>query len=551
MDIQRARPTSASTPGPTADRARPPQPAGQQPSTRQPVSGPPLIGLLIIGLLNAFGPPSIAAADLADLPSPTHTIATDSIASDSQAPADANRPSPTARQPDLDALLAEIDALRRRHDIAATAVVLVDNERTLAVRTFGVRNRTERTPADPETRFKIGSISKAITGLALLRAEDLGLLGLDRPLTERLPDLDIPLFDNPWQAETPLTLAMLMEHTAGWHDMSRDEFDHPAKQPIPLTEALAVRPASRRSHWRPGVFSEYSNSGPGLAGFLLERAAGESFETFVERELFAPLGMTGSSFLPDPTTLENLAQGYDRDARSPIPYWHILYRPSGGLNVRPADMAPLLRLLLRRGELDGRRLFAPERIDRLETPSTTAAASAGTRIGYALGIQASQHRGHTLHSHGGDGDGYLARIAYSRTAGRGYFVVITAFDHRPLNAMRQRLSDWLIADLPPPPAPPEARLQPESLTRWTGTYQLASTRFPQPGWQDRRLTVSLRNGRLHTQPDGQTARPLIAIDPRRFRRPHETEASTTFSLLPDGSIALQGPLGNWLKPAPP
>ncbi len=445
----------------------------------------------------------------------------------------------------MERLAESLDVIRREYGIASVSVVLVERDGPTLHRSYGLADLADDRSADAETRYKVGSLSKAFTGLALLRAERRGLSILDRSVLALVPEAS---FDNPWEAERPLTVAMLMEHSAGWFDMSREEFDHPAKLPIPLTEALAVRPASRISHWPPGLFSEYSNSGPGLAGHVLERASGESFETFVAREVFAPLAMTTASFLPDPETLRHLAQGYDRDARTPIPYWHILYRPSGGLSLNPHDMAPFLRMLLDRGRIGEDVFLSPEQIARLERPTTTAAARAGLEYGYGLGIQASQHRGRTVYTHGGDGDGYLARFAYSPEAGRGYFVVITAFDHRPLNAMRQALSDWLIEPLPQPSPLPAASVSAETLRRYAGDYWLATVRFPQAGWRERSLSVRVRDGRLYTRRSGEAARELVAVGDRLFRRRHETVATTAFTVLEDGSVALQGPLGNWLKP---
>lgn len=443
-----------------------------------------------------------------------------------------------------DELAGRIDDIRRQHGVASASVVLVDRQGLLVHRTFGVVDLASGRPADAGTRYKVGSISKAFTGLALLRAEAKELLALDAPLKKGSAG---DQYQNPWESQAPLTLAMLMEHTAGWHDMSREEFDHPAKSPIPLIQALRVRPASRVSKWKPGEFSEYSNSGPGLAGHVLELAAGMPFEAFVEKELFGPLGMSSASFLPDAATLAHLAQGYDRDGRTPIPYWHILYRPSGGLNVNPRDMARFLRLLIGRGEVDGVRLFDAAQIARFERPETTAAARSGLSFGYGLGVHATQHEGHTLYTHGGDGDGYLARFAYSAEAGRGYFVVITAFNHKPLNAMRTLLADWLVAELDRPEPPAEYKLSERDLSLYTGNYRAATVRFPRPGWDRKTLKVKARNGRLYTQTEGQRPRALIAVDANRFRRAEETVATTAFTILDDGSVALQGPLGNWLK----
>src|SRR3546814_4276541 len=122
--------------------------------------------------------------------------------------------------------------------------------------------------------------------------------------------------------------------------------------------------SSRRRHTRCALVTGvqtcalpicYSNTGPGVAGYVLEQASGERFEAFAQQHIFAPLQLHSASFLRDATTRQHLAQGYDRDGRAPIPYWHIAYRPAGGLNITAADMGRLVRLLLNRGSLEDRK----------------------------------------------------------------------------------------------------------------------------------------------------------------------------------------------------
>ncbi len=112
--------------------------------------------------------------------------------------------------------------------------------------------------------------------------------------------------------------------------------------------------------------------------------------------------------------------------------------------------------------------------------------------------------------------------------------------------MRALLSDWLVADLDRPEPPTEFQLPNPALARYAGTYRAATVRFPRPGWQQKTLTVRVRDGRLYTSSEGQRPRALIAVDANRFRRAEETVATTAFTILDDGSVALQGPLGNWL-----
>lgn len=423
-------------------------------------------------------------------------------------------------------------------------MVLVDRDGTLAQASLGITDWESATPVTADHYFRIGSITKAFTGLTLLKAQARGCLQLSDPVAKHLPPGEQDQwFTNPWEDEAPLRLAHLLEHTAGWYDMSRAEFDH--NVPLPLADALAIAPSSRRSHWPPGRHDEYSNSGAGLAAFTLEQACEVDFEDFMTEQVLKPLGMHSANLSLTPQIRERLVQGYNRDHRSPIPYWHILYRPAGGMNVVPSEMAGFLRLLINRGQLDGQRIFTEAEIQRAESPRTTLAAKSGLKYGYGLGNYHSLHKGHVLHGHGGDADGYLAHFAYSLESGRGYFVVITAFDSKVLNAMREPLDDFLIKGLPTPEPPPVADLPSETLQKLTGTYHRASIRFPRPGWQQDTLQVRYRNGQLSYRRRGRW-RQLLPVNAQHFRRRGEPVATAAFIESKDG-LLFQGPMGNWLR----
>lgn len=449
---------------------------------------------------------------------------------------------------------APLEQIRVDANVAAMAVVLVERNGPVQSHVSGVRDWMGAQPVDQESIFRIGSVSKLFTGLTLLKAEEKGLLRLNQSVAEILslnaqPGAHHKLYDNPWEDKWPLRLAQLMEHTAGWYDMSGLEFDHSDPKPLSLKEALAIAPASRRSHWPPGMHSEYSNSGAGLAAYVLEQAAGEDFETLARRWLFEPLRMDSADYQLSPQVQNHLVQGYDHDGRKPIPYWHIIYRPAAGLNLVPRQMSALLQMLLARGQWRGQRLFSEAQIHRLEHPETTLAASVGLEFGYGLGIYQTQHQGHSLFVHGGDADGYLSHLAYSPSSGRAYFVVITAFNHRPLARLKEALNDWVIAAEARPAKPEVFPLSEEIRRLYVGQYRAASQRFPGARGAEW-LRVLDRNGQLFTQIGDDSPRPLIAVSQRHFRRPWETTATAAFIPLADGGMVLQGGMGNWQRTGP-
>lgn len=446
-----------------------------------------------------------------------------------------------AETPVLAELLNEIQTIHQSSGMASAYVVLVDHDKVLVNQGFGIRWWGDTRAISEQDYYRLGSISKAFAGLALLKAEEQGCF----KLTDHVQRITSnPLFSNRWESTHPTTVAMLMEHTAGWHDMSGFEFKF--NVPVNLSEALALRPRSRTAQWPPGLHYEYSNSGPGLAGWVLEETCDVDFDEYIRRAVFEPLDMYSATMNRTAEVDRYLVGGYNTNPREHIRYWNFLFRPSGAMNVRPVEMANFLRLLLNRGRHEGIQLFSPDQINRMETPTTTLAAKNGITHGYGLGIRASVKNGHVIHGHGGDADGYLTRFSYSKESGRGFFAVITQFDHQPLRQIRSLLENWLVEGLPDITPPEAVSLAGEKRESLLGTYQRASTRFAQPGWRNQALTVSLRNDKLGYQRQGRRWRELIPVDTGHFR--HRTDPVATTALLCDRQACyLQGTMGNWVK----
>jgi CubicO group peptidase (beta-lactamase class C family) len=454
-----------------------------------------------------------------------------------------------ADHPGLEDLIQAIDARRIEHDIPGAAVTLVSRTSVIWSGGLGVVDRESLQPVTLDTVFRIGSITKAFTGLGLLMLEESGRLRLDDPVTRHLPD---PPYTNPWERTHPVSVAQLLEHTSGLQDLTRAEFDHSDPAALSLDQAFAVCAVCRSVRWQPGTHSVYSNTGYGIAGKVLETVAGVRYEDFVRTRLFDPLGMRSAGFFLDPPTRAHLATGYDTDARTPIRYWHMLYRPFGGINATARDMAPFVQLLLNDGVHGGERLLSAASIRRMETPRTSLAARNGLAFGYGLGIYQSYRDGVLFYTHGGDGDGYLSRFGYSRDAEMGYFVSINAFRGRALRAMQAEIERYIARRAASRPTAPQAHVDQSVLREYTGRYRLAAWRFPETSAADlanQAMTVTLENGVLHTWVDGAGRSALIAVSANLFRRSNEPDATSAFVRGEDGRLYFQED-ENYVKEAP-
>ncbi|MCG6869100.1 MAG: beta-lactamase family protein [Gammaproteobacteria bacterium] len=453
---------------------------------------------------------------------------------------------PTGESAEMRELLIDIDVIRGRYNVPAVALTIVSADRLIKTVAMGQANRKGPVPATPDTLFRIGSITKTFTALAVLRAQDRGLLSLDTEVAKAVPDA--PLV-NPWQATRPVRLVHLLEHTAGLLDLSKTEFDH--NIPVGIGEGLRVAPEQRVVHWPPGMHASYSNAGYGLAGYVLEKASGMSWSRIMRDWLFEPLGMNAAIVTPDIPARKTLAAGYDTDGQTAIPYWHMVMPSFGAINSSPREMGALPRLFLNDGRVDGKVVVSEAAIRRMEHPMTTLAAQSGLRYGYGPGLYASTHKGFLFHGHGGDGDGYLSRFAYSRQLNRGYFVVINAFHRQALREIEDRIQDYLVEGVLPSGKPSEPQLDAAFLSPLAGHYESVTWRFPWQTGENRfeSLEVVFKDGDLYLLNDGEMRR-LVPVNPQHFRDVDEPGATMAF-VRSDGVLYFQSDDGNFRKTALP
>jgi CubicO group peptidase (beta-lactamase class C family) len=428
-----------------------------------------------------------------------------------------------AGESDVQYLVEELDRIRVHNRVAAFGLVLVDRNGITHLETRGVADRATGEPIGDDAIFRIGSITKMFTGLTALQLTTTGEFDLDEPVA---PLGLSEYYRNPWADRIPITTAQLLEHTAGFTDIAGPEWDYSDPRPLPLETTLRLYREQRVVRWQPGLHSSYSNAGAGLAGRAMEIFSGKSYESLVETLVLDPLAMKDTTLFPPG---ERLPAGYDSDGVTPIPYWHQIFRPFAALNSSLPDMGRFTVMLLNRGRLDGEQRFAAEMIDRLETPHTSLAARQGLRYGYGFGNYTWLREGILFCGHGGDADGYLSRLGYSRAAGRGYLLVITAFQGRTLRRMQVLVEDFLIRGVEPGATPPVYRLSPSETAQRVGSYRQASWRFP--GSELQVMRISETDGSLTTRIGEGGEKRLIPVTAVHYRRPHHNRA--TVFLGPD------------------
>ena len=257
-----------------------------------------------------------------------------------------------------------------RWKIAGAVVVVVKDESILFSKGYGYADvESERPMTADATLVRPGSISKLFTGIAVMQLVEQGKLDLDRDVNDYL-DFHIPTPEG----GVPVTLRRLMTHRAGFEEHIKDLFSA-NRTPEPLGHWL-MRSLPRRLFPR-GDVPAYSNYGMALAGYIVERAAGEPYADYVAEHILKPLGMARATFSqPLPDDLAPLmARSYSRYDGKPWPFFEtISASPAGALSATGIDMGRFMLALLHGGSLDGSRMLSEKGLAAMMAPQIVTPA---------------------------------------------------------------------------------------------------------------------------------------------------------------------------------
>ena len=236
-------------------------------------------------------------------------------------------------------------------DLAGAVFVVVKDGQVLTARGYGYADIAKKTPVDPyRTLFRPGSVSKLFTWTAVMQQVEAGKIDLDADVNRYL-DFKIPPYHG-----RPITMRQIMTHTAGFEEAAKNDFLGSAKDIKPIGQFLKTWTPTRI--YAPGTTPAYSNWATMLAGYVVERVSGVSFDDYVEQRIFAPLGMKYATFRqPLPASLAPyVATGYPRASEPAKPFENIQVTAAGSLSASGVDMARFMLSHLQ----GGRGLMRPD-----------------------------------------------------------------------------------------------------------------------------------------------------------------------------------------------
>jgi CubicO group peptidase (beta-lactamase class C family) len=298
-------------------------------------------------------------------------------------------------------------------DIAGAVVAVVKGGQIVTERGFGYSDVEKRAPVDPKlTLFRPGSVSKLFTWTAVMQQVEQGKIDLDADVNQYL-DFKIPAREG-----KPATMRQLMQHVAGFEEQSKGIMSDDPKSPG--FEALLKQWVPERV-FVPGTTPAYSNYGASLAGYIVQRVSGESFDDYLDKHIFAPLDMKYSTFRqPLPANLEPLMSQCYSLASEPAKKFEIIGpAPAGSLSSPGEDMAHFMIAHLQNGEYHGNRILKAETAEMMHNSPLTILPPLNRM---ELGFFETNINGREVIAHLGDSQCFHTSLHLFLKEGVGFYV---------------------------------------------------------------------------------------------------------------------------------
>jgi CubicO group peptidase (beta-lactamase class C family) len=397
--------------------------------------------------------------------------------------------------------VARMDQIVQSHVTAKQfmgAVLVARNGQVLVDKGYGYADLEWQIPDTPDTKFRLGSMTKQFTAAGILLLEERGKLNTDDLVKKYIPDAPA--------AWDKITIYNLLTHTSGIPNFTSFP-DYHSSEATPATPVqLVARFRDKPLDFQPGDNWSYSNSGYVLLGYLIEKISGQTYQNFIQENFFKPLGMNNSGYDSNSEIILHRASGYTSG-------------PAGQVNAGYIDMSipfsagalySTTHDLLRWEEaLYGGKVLSPAALKKMTTPF---------KQNYACGLIVQTVHGHTVYEHGGAIEGFntdmayypdekLTLIALSNLNGIAPSSIVTqlgAVAHGEKVVLQSERKEITVA--------------PDILARYVGVYQLA------PNID---MTITLVDGQLISQMTRQGEVPLLAESETMFF-PKDIDAEIEF-----------------------
>jgi CubicO group peptidase (beta-lactamase class C family) len=330
-------------------------------------------------------------------------------------------PTPVVRAGGLDDF---IQAKMQTAHLPGLAAAIVKNNQLIWSKGYGWAHIGNSVPATADTVFMLASVSKTVTGVAVMQLVEDGLIDLDADVNDYLPfDVRTPQFPN-----TPITTRMLLTHTAAIEDNWDVLIDLYVQgdSPIALGYFLAeyFTPGGMYYHglknfyaYEPGTQYHYCNVAVALAGYLVEVVSGNSFEDQTQQEIFDPLGMDETAWRLADLDINNIAMPYRHvggGQYQPYGYYGYPDIPDGALRTSVNQLARFLIAFINFGTYNGISILPPQSVTEMRTEQIPDILPGQGLIWYQ-----EERNGDILLGHNGGDDGVTTQMFFRLSDGVG------------------------------------------------------------------------------------------------------------------------------------
>lgn len=392
----------------------------------------------------------------------------------------------------IEKLTAAVEYEMTDKALPAVSMVLVDDQQTIWAQSFGMEDPGAGKAAGPETVYRIGSVSKLFTDIAIMQLVERGEVDLDAPIQTYLPDFKPR---NPY--DKPITLRQLMSHRAGLvREPRAGHYFHGFSGGLEKTvQSLNGSPLI----YEPETRVKYSNAGIAVVGYVLEKLKGQSFPLYLQQKVISPMGLKNSAFEDTPPIKAHLAVGemwsYD-GRRFDAPTFGLGMAPAGSMYATIGDLGTFLSVLFNGGQGQFGPILKARTLEKMWEPQFDTGGDRNYGLGFALDEQNGQRRV----GHGGAIYGFATQLFALPDARLGAAAVATADG---ANTITTRLADYAL-DLmlaaregePLPDYPMTQAVPSEIREKYEGHYRSG----------EQQLTLEVRGSDLFAKTNGIEAR---------------------------------------------
>lgn len=296
----------------------------------------------------------------------------------------------------LAAIHTEMEKAVAAKQAAGIVTLVMEKGKVVYHDAAGLADIAQDRKMEKDAVFWIASMTKSVNATAVMLLVEEGKLSLDTPASQWLPELGKVKLADGSSPEKPITLRMLLSHTAGIAFPTRK----PSDGAISLKSYVASLIKTPLA-FQPGSAYEYG-FGPTVAGRIIELVSGMKYEEFMQSRVFGPLGMRDTTFHPDEALRARIARTYkmDEDSKELVPGYNPFVtsdvtvqhmpEPAGGLFSTAADMGRFYAMIAAGGEMEGKRLVSEKAVKDMTTPVTAGDKTVNYASGWQVNTEAQR-----------------------------------------------------------------------------------------------------------------------------------------------------------------